>query len=289
MTRAPKDLGASVRARLLKLSREGGTRLETLLVAYGLERILYRLSVSDAPEAFVLKGGMLVSAWMPGARSTRDLDFHGRGSSDMSIVRDTFADLMRHEHPDGLIFDTAGLVARPIGPAHGTGGTRLVARAALDGARIPITIDVGFGDAMATPSEVMTYPTLLDLPSPRVHACSAETVMAEKLHAVVWFAGASTRMKDIYDLWRIPAVRRIDATALADSLRATFERRATALPVERPAGLSRMYGEDRERRAQWRRYLATLGVADASLTDAIDEVWESVLPSVELACRPSGA
>lgn len=68
MTRPPKDLGASIRARLLNLQREGGTRFETLLVAYGLERLLYRLSVSDSRAAFVLKGGVLVSAWMPGAR-----------------------------------------------------------------------------------------------------------------------------------------------------------------------------------------------------------------------------
>ena len=185
MTRPPKDLGASIGARLLNLQRTGGMRFETLLVAYGLKRLLYRLSVSDSRERFVLKGGVLVSAWMPGARFTRDIDFLGEGLPDEAALGDTFADLMRADHADGLVFDVDGLTAKPIRVANEAGGVRLVARATLDGARVPVTIDVGFGDAVATASEIMAYPTLLDMPAPRVRAYAIETVLAEKLHAVV--------------------------------------------------------------------------------------------------------
>ena len=223
---------------------------------------------------------MLVSAWMPGARFTRDLDFLGRGEPDADAVRETFARLMRTAHPDGLVFDADALVASPIMATHGTGGVRLVTRATLDGARVPITIDVGFGDAIATAPEMMDYPTLLDMPTPRVHAYSPETVMAEKLHAVVWFAGASTRIKDLYDLWRVPDVRRIDVGKLARSLRATFAGHGTALPDARPAGLAAAYADDPARRAHWRQYLSDLRAAQMPLSTVVDEIWHGLEPAV---------
>ena len=289
MTRPPKDLGASIRARLLNLQRAGGMRFETLLVAYGLERLLYRLSVSDSREAFVLKGGVLVSAWMPGARFTRDIDFLGEELPDETALRHTFADLMRADQADGLVFDTDGLVAKPIRVAHAAGRVRLVARATLDGARVPITIDVGFGDAMATAPELMTYPTLLDMPAPRVRAYAVETVLAEKLHAVVTFAGTSTRIKDVYDLWQVPKARTVDQGALARSLVATFARHGTALPEERPAGLARTYGESRDRRTQWRQYLFGIRMAEVPLIEVLDEIWRVIEPAVARARSLSSA
>lgn len=280
MTRPPKHLGASIRARLLNLHRGGGARFETLLVAYGLERLLYRLSVSDARETYVLKGGVLVSAWLPGARFTRDVDFLGEGSPDEAALYATFSALMRSEHDDGLVFDADGLAVRPIRLGHEAGGVRLTAQAKLDGARVPITIDVGFGDAVATPPELMTYPTLLDMPAPRVRAYAVETVLAEKLHAVVSFAGASTRIKDLYDLWRVPMVRAIDEDELARSLAATFACHGTALPKNRPEGLSRRYGESRDRQRQWYQYLAALRLEQTLLTEVVDAIWREMEPAV---------
>ena len=153
----------------------------------------------------------------------------------------------------------------------------------LDGARVPITIDIGYGDAIATPTELMSYPTLLDMPPPRVHAYSPETVLAEKLHAVVSFAGMSTRVKDLYDLWRVPSVRRVDADELVRSLRATFERRGTELPEERPPGLSHDYAGNVERRAQWRQYLVAVRVEEVSLVVVVDEIWQFLHPFVDRA------
>ena len=90
MAKATRDIGASVRAKLLNFARERGQVLDLLLTRYALERLLYRLSLSAHRNRFVLKGAMLVTTWFEDPhRPTRDLDLLGYGDPSaeaMSIV-----------------------------------------------------------------------------------------------------------------------------------------------------------------------------------------------------------
>ena len=126
MAKAPKNIAASVRQRLLNLARENGRDFQTVLVAFGLERLIYRLSVSEFRDRFVLKGGMLVTLWTadPG-RFTRDVDFLGFGNSDEEALRNIFTEVLSIDAGDGLVFDTGELTANEIREDQVYGGKRL--------------------------------------------------------------------------------------------------------------------------------------------------------------------
>ena len=147
MAKAPKNLAASVRQKLLSLARQEQKLFDVVLVAFGLEHLIYRLSVSPHKDKFVLKGGMLVTLWTKDqARFTRDVDFLSFGASDEDALIEIFKDTLDIDAGDGLIFDTADITAAQIREDQIYGGVRLKTVATLANAKIPITIDIGFGD-----------------------------------------------------------------------------------------------------------------------------------------------
>lgn len=280
MAKAPANMAKSVKDRLLNIARKEGRAFDVLLVRFALERLLYRLSVSTHRDRFVLKGGMLVTVWVADDnRVTRDADFLGHGDANPDRLVADFVEIMAIESDDGLAFDIAALAATVIREEMEYGGVRLRTAAYLEKTRIPVTIDIGFGDAMADATQQIDYPTLLDLPAPRVRSYPPATVIAEKFQAMVALGVLNGRMKDYYDLWAIPRTIRISDDALDAAIRATFERRRTPIPKERPPGLSaEMFGEEAKQR-QWRAYAASLELDAVSLESIIEQVWELVGPS----------
>ena len=251
-----------------------------MLIRFALERLLYRLSVSEHRERFVLKGGMLVTVWVDDDnRVTRDADFLGHGDPDPERLAADFREIMAIESDDGLVFDLDALAATAIREEMEYGGTRLQTAAYLEKTRIPVTIDIGFGDALADAIQQLDYPTLLDLPAPNVRAYPPATVIAEKFQAMVALGILNGRMKDYYDLWAIPRALDIAADDLDAAITATFERRQTAVPAERPPGLSAEMVEDGVKQRQWRAYAASVELENVSLELIVDHVWDLVGPS----------
>ncbi|WP_248120508.1 nucleotidyl transferase AbiEii/AbiGii toxin family protein [Brevundimonas sp. EYE_349] len=273
-------MAKSVKDRLLNIARQEGRVFDVLLVRFALERLLYRLSVSEHRERFVLKGGMLVTVWVEDDnRVTRDADFLGHGDPDPERLAADFREIMAIESDDGLVFDLDALAATAIREEMEYGGTRLKTSAYLEKTRIPVTIDIGFGDAMADATQQLDYPTLLDLPAPNVRAYPPTTVIAEKFQAMVALGVLNGRMKDYYDLWAIPRALEISDADLDAAITATFERRQTAIPMERPPGLSAEMVNDETKQRQWRAYAASVELENVSLESIIDKVWGLVGPS----------
>ncbi len=284
MAKPPANMAASVRQRRLNLARTDGRDFQTVLVAFGLERLVWRLSVSGYRDQFFLKGGMLVTLWTsdPG-RFTRDVDFLGFGASVEERIRDIFAEILSLDAGDGLVFDTDALTVSDIREDKVYGGKRLRTLADLAGARIPITIDIGFGDAITAPGYEINYSSLLDFESARIRAYSPATVMAEKLQAVVSLGLINGRMKDFYDLWAIPRAVDVPADALAEAVRATFQRRETPVPADRPTGLSGKFAEQPGKADQWRAFSTSTTLEGKSLVKTLDEIWTLIEPAVHRA------
>lgn len=280
MAKAPANMAKSVKDRLLNIARKEGRAFDVLLVRFALERLLYRLSISAHRDRFVLKGGMLVTVWVADDnRVTRDADFLGHGDADPARLIADFGEIMAIESDDGLAFDIDALAATVIREEMEYGGVRLKTAAYLERTRIPVTIDIGFGDAMADATQRLDYPALLDFPAPQVRSYPPATVIAEKFQAMVALGVLNGRMKDYYDLWAIPRAIDIPANDLDGAIRATFERRRTPIPKERPPGLSvEMFGDEGKQR-QWRAYAASLELDAVSLESIIERVWELVGPS----------
>lgn len=233
--------------------------MDLLLTRYALERLLHRLSLSPHRERFVLKGAMLLVTWFDEPhRATRDVDLLGFGDVTEDALRNTFREIMSIEVDDGVIFDLKNLRIDAIREELEYGGSRLRTTAALAGARIPITVDIGFGDAIAPGAQDVHLPVLLDMPSPHLRAYPPETVIAEKVHAMVALGRANSRMKDYYDVWMLTSTVALDEQRLRQAIEATFKRRATTVPGSVPDGLSDAFSADPAKQRQWLAFARNL-------------------------------
>lgn len=288
MARAAANIAASVKQRLLNLARAEGRAYDVVLVRYALERLLYRLSISEHRGSFILKGGMLVTLWIDsGSRETRDADFLGNGDASPDHLRHVFAQVLSIEAGDGLVFDTGNLRTAAIGEEMEYGGVRLRADAYLEKSRVPVTIDIGFGDALADAARTMAYPSMLGMDEPQIRIYPPASVIAEKFQAMVALGVANGRMKDYFDLWAIPKALEIAPHDLDAAIRATFERRGTAIPAERPPGLSDAMIADDAKRTQWRAYAASLDLSELGFEEVIEAAWALVGPSCQRIFRPT--
>ena len=248
-----KNIGASVRARLLNRAKDSGSDYGLILTKYALERILYRLSVSQWHDAFLLKGALLFTLWydMP-HRATRDADLLGFGASDLESVAQVFQDIAAVTVDDGIVFDPASVTVEEIRKEAGYGGVRVMIAGDLARARCKTQIDVGFGDAV-TPAPVdSVYPVLLEeMPAPRLRAYPTYTVIAEKLHAIALLGMTNSRLKDYFDLSVLLEREILDTDMLAQAIKATFERRGMSVPDAAPIGLTDEFAHDASRQALW--------------------------------------
>ena len=280
MAEAPKNLAASVKQRLLNMAREQGRAFDILLVRFALERLLFRLSLSTYRENYILKGGMLVTQWLDDDnRETRDADFLGFGEADAEAIKAIFTEIMTIAGDDGLEFDTGALVATAIREEMEYGGIRLRTAAYLERTRIPVTVDIGFGDALADAGQSIEYPSLLDMERPSIRAYPPAAVIAEKFQAIVALGLANGRMKDFYDLWAIPKAMPIDERALDAAIAATFEWRGTPVPGDCPVGLSEAMAQDADAQRRWRAYVDSLELPTLDFAEVLGDIWALLAPS----------
>jgi predicted nucleotidyltransferase component of viral defense system len=232
-----------VRQRLLSLSRQRAEPFDLILVRYGIERLLYRLSRSPYVDRFLLKGAMLFVIWSDEThRPTRDVDLLGFGPSDSDELERIFCHLCEMAvKPDGLRFNPQTVRAQPIREQSGYAGIRVTMEAVLENARIPIQVDIGFGDAVTPAPEEVAFPVLLEFPAPHLRSYPIYTVIAEKLEAMVLLGEANSRMKDFYDVWFLSRRFEFDGETLVQAIRATFDRRKTKLPTGVPLALTQEF------------------------------------------------
>jgi hypothetical protein len=101
------NVAASIRARLLKLARERQQNFDLVLTRFCLERLLYRISISSHNGRFLLKGAMLFDLWFDiSHRPTRDIDFLGLGSSEISDIENSFREICSIDVSDGVVFES---------------------------------------------------------------------------------------------------------------------------------------------------------------------------------------
>jgi len=277
----PKNMSASIRQRLLNHSTAIKTDPNLVLIWYGLERFLYRLSVSAHSERFVLKGAMLFRLW-GGAnfRSTKDLDLEGFLQDEAEVVREVFASIcVQPVEDDGLAFDAASLKVTEIRDTQEYGGFRVLVTAKLGTAILRLQIDVGFGDAITPTPTITEFPSILSQSRPRIRVYPRETVVAEKFEAMVQLGMTNSRMKDYYDLWFMSSHFEFEGSTLAAAVRATFERRGTGIPRRLPIALTSEFAADLSHVRQWVAFTKSLGVeAPPGLGVVIDKISEFVLP-----------
>jgi hypothetical protein len=285
------NLSASILARLLALAKSRGDDYSLLLNRFALERLLCRVSLSSHADRFLLKGALLFALWYGDPhRPTRDADLLGFGPDDADKLIATFRDIAAMDLGDGIVFDPESVRADVIREDNSYGGTRILLVARIGSARCALQIDVGFGDAVTPQAQTVAFPTLLqDFPAPLLRVYPVYTVIAEKYQAMVMLGQANSRMKDFYDLAVIGRRTELNGATLAAAIAATFARRNTALPTERPLALTRQFGEDPAKVRQWRGFLNKNHLNAGSLADTVLLLDLLLWPATVVAAAQSGA
>lgn len=251
-----RDIAASIRQRLLNLAKEKHENFDYVLRQYLIQRLLYRLSISNYRDQFLLKGAMLFWVWNQDIhRPTRDIDLLGFGSNDKQHLTDLFKDVIGLHEDDGLVFDTQSIRVQDIKEDAKYQGVRITGHASLDQARIPYQIDIGFGDAVTPDSENIELPSFLDLPAANIGAYPVYTVVAEKFQAMVELGIANSRLKDFFDLWMIASQFELEGDILMDAIAATFKRRETEIHLQDLTVFSDGFKLDQQKATHWKAFL----------------------------------
>lgn len=262
----------SVRQRLLNLANNRSDDFQLILTRYGLERILARLASSQYKNDFVLKGAMLFQIWSEtNHRATRDMDFLSFGSSEIKELEKVFRTICAIEIPeDGIIFDSENITGGRIKAEQEYEGVRLQIPALLERTRIPIRIDIGFGDVVKPNVQEYKVPTLLDFPEPKIKTYPPETVVAEKFQALVDLGMTNSRLKDFYDLHFLIQNFSFENEILEEAVNATFKRRKTDIPEQMPIALTEEFSMDQNKNLQWKAFLKRTNMSeDLALKDVI--------------------
>ena len=275
--RGIRDPAASVRQHLLNIARESGVNYNLVLQRYAVERFLFRLGTSGEVDRFTLKGAALFRVWEASElRPTRDVDFLASGIESGTGIRNALESICKVRCPeDGVTFDPETIRIDATRGAQLRGTLRVRIQGRLAQARLPLQIDIGFGDVVTPGRQERNYPTLLDLPAPRLWTYPRETLLAEKVHAMVQLGLRNSRVKDLWDVACLARRFAFDGTAVQTALAETFAQRDTVFGPERPAALRHSYYEDAIRAQRWhglRHQVGNDADGPAGLVDAGEEL-----------------
>ncbi|MEG3147415.1 nucleotidyl transferase AbiEii/AbiGii toxin family protein [Sphingomonas sp. RT2P30] len=253
-----EDIAPAVRRRLLDHARAHGDDFQRLLVRYAIERLLYRLSRTEAAERYMLKGAMLFATWSEQAiRPTGDLDLLGGGDPSSEAIAELFRAICAAEvAPDGIVFDPATISIDPVREAETYRGVQLSLKALLAKATAIVRVDIGFGDHVHPAPKLQIFPTLFDdMPAARVLMYPPETVIAEKFEAMISIGMINSRVKDFYDLWIATRTFSFEMSPVVEAVTGTLHRRATPLPERTPIGLAAEFAARVADRGYWTGFL----------------------------------
>jgi predicted nucleotidyltransferase component of viral defense system len=286
MTVRSKNIAVSNRAKLLNLSRQNGQSFQELVQYFALSRFLYRLSVSEVSSRFILKGAMLLHALdIHQARSTLDIDLLGRIPNSPESVRDTIRQVIRQEvEEDGLVFFESSIVILDITKDAGYLGRRVSFKGKLDSIRIPMQIDIGFGDTIVPDPIAISTPTLLGYPAGKLKGYAPETSIAEKTQIMFQRELLNSRMKDFYDIWLLSRNADVDQETLVKAIAGTFQQRRT--PILMGSILfTDAFGNDADKQKQWSAFCRKRGIENTPEQFSViaDEVLGFLKPALEQA------
>ena len=228
----------SVKARLKNFARDTGHTFQEALTYYGLERTIYRISVSKYSEHFVLKGGIFLYAIFGRnyERATTDVDLLARRiSNSAEEMKSVFRDILSLNADDALVFDLDSITVDDITEFKEYHGLHVAAIGYLDRTRIPISIDIGFGDIVYPDAVKIDFPVILDMDPPRVNAYSLESSIAEKLEAIIHNGYLNSRYKDFYDIFILSGKYAFSYAVLRNAVVETFENRKTVMTTNTAA------------------------------------------------------
>jgi predicted nucleotidyltransferase component of viral defense system len=270
---------ASVMAKLKNISKELNKPANLIMLLYIQERLLYRLSVSKYNDNFLLKGGLLLYSMTEfKGRPTKDIDFLAKNiPNDLQEIENAFKEICNIKANDGIDFDLDSISSMSIKEAADYEGVRLKAAAFIGRAKVTLQIDIGFGDVVIPKPVKVKYPVLLEFENPEINAYSFDSVVSEKLEAIVSLSLLNSRMKDFYDIYVLLNERNFDGRVLQEAIFETFQRRRTIIEEELII-FSDEFAKDASRNKQWKLFLKKIGLSNLEFERVIKEIYRFIKP-----------
>jgi len=283
-----KNVHQSIHDKLRNKARHSGRPFQEMLEYYAIERFLYRLSQSEHSNKFVLKGALIILAWgVPLRRPTRDIDLRAFTENDIENLVGIITEICNQTvDQDGMLYDPESISATRIIEDADYQGLRIRLWAYLGKAKVPLQVDLVFADEI-TPSKIFVeYPTILELPPPKLFGYPRESVIAEKLQAMVFLGVMNSRMKDFYDLWLLSTKFNFTGSSLMPAILQTFNNRGTEIPDAVPDALSMKFAQDKQ--IEWSAFLRRSGYDQEDILDfgvVIESLKKFLLPPLLAAAR----
>lgn len=273
-----KNLGKSIRQKLKNLSIARNRPFEEILRYYGIERFLYRLSISSYATRFFLKGGLMLKVWdAEDHRATMDIDLLARISNKIENLKHIIDEIaLIQAEKDAVVFNSQKLILHRTQTGGDYEGVSASFSATLDTVQIPILIDIGFNDLIIPEPRMIHYPTLLPLPAPKLLGYTPETILAEKLESIVKLGLINTRMKDFYDIWTLCQSQKLNSDMVKLAIKKVFSNRKTKL--EYPISFSKDFYEAPLTLQRWHNFLSAMGKDPIALQDVILEISDFIVP-----------
>ena len=255
------------------LSKEVGIEAHVLIRKYMMERFLERVSSSKYNGSFILKGGMLVAAFVGvEARATMDIDTTIKGIPVTIVdMERTITEISNIDLDDNVKFRIKK-VSEIMDEAEYS-GIRFSMDAVLDGAVIPLKIDISTGDVI-TPREIAySYKLMFEDRTIPIMTYPIETVLAEKLETVISRSITNTRMRDFYDIHILLKSQNINTDILALALERTAKKRGNFNLLENAESVLKIVKSDEDMKRLWNIYQKKFKYAG-------EYTWDEVIHSV---------
>ncbi|MFV0363256.1 MAG: nucleotidyl transferase AbiEii/AbiGii toxin family protein [Suipraeoptans sp.] len=273
----------SVKAKLKNQAPKRGHMLQEALTAYGLERTIYRISISEYVEKFTLKGGIFLYALFEGnfTRATTDIDLLAqKTSNEVENIKKIFNEIFLIEVDDALSYDLDSLDVHSITKVKAYHGVNVSIVAYLDKTKIPISIDIGFGDIVYPERVRMDFPVLLKMEVPKIYAYSLNSVIAEKFEAIVALGYVNSRYKDFYDIYILASKYVFDGNELKNAIEETFHHRQTGF--NDIVAFEKGFAEDAIRKSRWNSFIKKKKAMESvDFRTAVDTIRNFLQPIVE--------
>lgn len=279
----------SIKARLKQLAIKVDKPYDYLMMHYFVERLLYRLSISQYAEQFILKGGMLLYTMLDNdARATKDVDFLAKQLKNTpEELIGIFRKICAIEADDAILFDLDSIAADRIKEDADYEGVRVKVIGYLDKSHHVLQFDIGFGDIVVPKPMSMEYPTLLDMERPLLKAYSRESVVSEKFEAMIALGEANSRMKDFYDVYILSRMFDFEGLILYEAISQTLQRRGTPL-TNVPTVFTDEFLLLKEKQTQWKAFQKRIKVAEKiEFTEAIVSIRTFIQPVYEAVIHES--
>jgi len=280
----PINIAASIRDRLLNLSKKRGENYNYLLTLYVGERLLYRLSQSPYQQQYILKGATLFKVWNGEPhRATKDLDFLSFGNNEVKYIEKVFQEICLIEcEQDGIIFLPESSKIQVIKEDQQYEGVRVEITGKLGTNLCKLQVDIGFGDAVTPDAQEKEIDTILDAPKPILKIYPRETAIAEKFQAMVSLGIINSRMKDFYDIWFLCQDKdfKFHGDLLCQAIENTFNRRKTEIPIKEPLAFTQEFTNDPDKQKQWTAFLkkSNIGEPQLKLDDVVAVIKNFIMP-----------